>query len=126
LIQLPLVNGSNTIIDRCVFYGCNNAAVFWQSDNGKKQNNEVKYCIIYKCKHAVWASDADSGFIFHHNIVSQCKYFFLKNFYNETVYSFSSSVITENENYIGKWTKTGIVTDDYKGYVITTLTILMM
>lgn len=109
-----LTNGSNTIIDHCIFYGCNNAAIFWQKDGGKKQNNAVKYSIIYKCKNAVWASDADSGFIFHHNIVSQCKYFFLKNFYNQTVYSFSSSIIADNEYFTGKWTKTGIVPDDYE------------
>ena len=109
-----LVNGSNVIIDHCVFYGCNNSAVFWKSDNGKKQNNEMKYCIIYKCKHGVWASDSDSGFIFHHNIVSKCDYFFIKNYYNEAVYSFSSSIIVENENYTGKWTDSGFVPENYK------------
>jgi len=109
-----IVNGSNTMVDHCVFYGCNNATVFWQSDNGKKQNNQIKYSIICNAKNAVWASDADSGFIFDHNIVSKCKYFFLKNYYNETVYSFSSSIITENENYTGKWTEAGVVPDNFK------------
>jgi hypothetical protein len=109
-----LTNGSSTIIDHCVFYNCGNAAVFWHSDNGKKQNNGIKYSIIYGAKEAaIWASDADTGFIFHHNIITKCTYAFVKNFYNKASYSLSSSIITENQNYTGIWTESGLVPENY-------------
>lgn len=95
-----IVHGSRTVIDHCVFYGCNNGVVFYLSDNGKKVNNEITNSIIYNTKYAaVWVSDADSGFVFDHNIISKCEDAFVRNYYNKTIYSLSSSIITENKYY---------------------------
>lgn len=110
-----IVHGSKTVIDHCIFYGCNNAVVFFLSNNGEKKNNEIKNTIIYNSNQAVWVSDADSGFVFDHNIITKCRHAFVKNHYNETIYSLSSSIITDNQNYLTTSDASGkLVSDSYK------------
>lgn len=115
-IQVGVISpGSETTIDHCIFYNCANAAVFWFSNNGLKYRNTFSNNIIYGgSSSGIWTSDADSLFSFHHNIISNCKFALIKNFYNSSVYSISDCIITNNENYLGEWTKSGITASNFE------------
>lgn len=114
-IQVGVIaHGDLTAIRNCVFYGCGNAVVFWLANKEKKFGNEIANSIVYNCDNGVWTSDADSAFVFQNNIISNCKFPFIKNYYNQSIYTFTNSVIAGNENYIAEWTNDGIVPGNYE------------
>ena len=103
-IQVGILTcGNSTIVNHCIFYNCRNGVVFWRVHN-KAVDNSLKYCIIYGAyQSAFWTAHEDSNFEFHHNIISNCKFAWIKNYYNKASYHFNDCVITGNEYYRGEW-----------------------
>ncbi len=99
-----IANGHKTVIDHCVFYGCQNSVVFWESDSTYSFGNAMRYCIVANNKtSAVWTCMTASDFEFHHNVISGCKYFWMRQPYNNEVYTISESIVVNNKYYSGKW-----------------------
>jgi hypothetical protein len=102
-IQVGVIAHGNEIkIDHCVFYKVRNTVVFFQdSRNGIKTGNGITNSIIYGANQAVWTGWPDKDFKFENNIVSNCRYVWVKNDFNPTKYSINNCVIVNNKYYKG-------------------------
>ncbi len=99
-----IAHGHKTVIDHCVFYGCQNSVVFWEADSTYSFGNAMRYCIVVNnATSAVWTCMTANDFEFHHNIIFNCKYFWMRQPYNHEVYNISDCIVSNNKYYSGKW-----------------------
>ncbi len=97
-----IAHGNEVKIDHCIFYKIRNTVVFFQdSGNGIKYGNGLTNSIIYGASQAVWTVSPDTDFKFKNNIVSNCRYVFVKYNYNPTKYLLDNCVIVNNQYYTG-------------------------
>jgi hypothetical protein len=97
-----IANGNEVRIDHCVFYKVRNTVVFFlDSGNGIKTGNSLTNSIIFGASQAVWTVSPDEDFIFKNNIVSNCRYIWVKNDSNPTKYSIDNCVLVNNHYYTG-------------------------
>ncbi|OHB57034.1 MAG: hypothetical protein A2173_09635 [Planctomycetes bacterium RBG_13_44_8b] len=97
-----IAHGNEIKVDHCVFYKVRNTVVFWvDSGDGIKNGNSLTNSIIFSVNQAVWTSYPDKDFKFENNIVSNCRYVWVKNNFNKTKYSISNCVIVNNQYYKG-------------------------
>jgi hypothetical protein len=97
-----IAHGNEVNVDHCVFYKLRNTVVFFQdSGNGIKNGNCLTNSIIYGASQAVWTVSPDKDFKFENNIVSNCKYVWVKYDSNPTKYSINNCVIVNNQYYTG-------------------------
>ncbi len=100
-----LSDGQETVIDHCIFYNCRNAVVYWRAKE-IKMNDTMSHCIVYGAYQAgVWTARADSNFYFSNNIVTHCRFAWIKNYYNQSAYHFQNSLFSANDFYCGQWVK---------------------
>jgi hypothetical protein len=110
-IQVGIIaHGDKVKIDHCVFYNAKNAVVYWQdSGTGTKTGNSFTNCIVYGAfQTAVWLAWPDNDFLFKNNIITNCKYAWIKNSFNNTKYSADSSFIVNNKFYQGVADDSGV------------------
>jgi hypothetical protein len=95
--------GDEVKVDHCIFHNANNGVVFsLDSGNGIKTGNSMTNCIVYGAiEGAIWTIAPDKDFIFKNNIITNCKYFWLKAPTSHTTYTIDSCVIVNNQNF--KW-----------------------
>ena len=97
-----IAHGNGVFLDHCVFYKVRNTAVFFlDSGNGVKNGNGISNSIIYGANQAVWTVSPDEDFVFENNIVSKCRYVWVKNDFNKTKYSIKNCIVTNNLYYTG-------------------------
>ncbi len=97
-----IAHGNEVNVDHCVFYKLRNTVIFFQdSGNGIKNGNCLTNSIIYGASQAVWTVSPDKDFKFENNIVSNCKYVWVKYDSNPTKYSINNCVIVNNQYYTG-------------------------
>ena len=97
-----IAHGNEIKIDHCLFYKVRNTVVFFQdSGNGIKTGNGITNSIIYGANQAVWTGWPDKDFKFENNIVSNCRYVWVKNDFNPTKYSINNCIIVNNQYYKG-------------------------
>ena len=116
-IQVGIIAHGNEInIDHCIFYNAKNAAIYWEdSGDGDKSGNSMTNCIIsgaYQC--AIWTAWPDKDFIFKNNIVTNCKYVWIKNKYNKAKYSIENSIIVNNQHFTGVADNGGVIPEDFE------------
>jgi len=93
-----IAHGDEVLIDHCIFYKVRNTVVFFQdAGNGIKHGNGIINSIIVGANHAVWTVSPDSDFKFENNIVSHCRYVWIKNKFNLARYSIVNCVIVNNQ-----------------------------
>ena len=102
-IQVGVIAHGNEIkVDHCVFYKVRNTVVFFQdSGNGIKNGNCLTNSIIVGANQAVWTSSPDKDFKFENNIVSNCRYVWVKDDFNTTKYTINNCIIVNNQYYKG-------------------------
>jgi hypothetical protein len=97
-----IAHGNEVRIDHCVFYKTRNTVVFFQdSGNGIKNGNGLTNSIIFGASQAVWTAWPDKDFKFENNIVSNCRYVWVKNSFNITKYSINNCLIVNNQYHKG-------------------------
>lgn len=98
-----MAHGNQIRADHCVFYNVRNSVVFWQdAGDGIKSGNGITNSIIFGATQSgVWTAWPDNDFIFKNNIISDCKYAWIKNYDNPTIYSIDSCIIVNNQYYQG-------------------------
>lgn len=97
-----IAHGNEISIDHCVFYKVRNTVVFFlDSGNGIKNGNSLTNSIIFGVSQAIWTVSPDKDFKFENNIVSNCRYVWVKNNFNTTKYSIDNCVIVNNQYYEG-------------------------
>jgi hypothetical protein len=93
-----IAHGNEIKIDHCVFYKVRNTVVFFQdSGNGIKNGNGITHSIIFGASQAVWTAWPDQDFKFENNIVSNCRYVWVKNSFNKAKYSMDNCVLVNNQ-----------------------------
>ncbi len=102
-IHLPIIaNGHSLVVDHSIFYNCKNSVVFWFPQRGLSKGNVMRYCIVaggYRT--GVWVTDTDDDFDFHHNIITDSYFFFMRRDKNTRTYRLRDSIITGVEKYSG-------------------------
>ena len=110
-----IANGHKTVVDHCIFYGCQNSVVFWEADSNYSYNNAMRYCIVKNnATSAVWTCMTANDFEFHHNIISGCKYFWMRQPYNKEEYKIEDCIVTNNTFYCGIWNLPENLPEDFK------------
>ena len=94
-----IAHGNGVRADHCVFYHVRNSVVFWMDDgSGIKTGNGISNSIIYGATQSgVWTAWPDKDFMFKNNIVSDCKYAWIKNYDNPTVYQIDHCIFVNNQ-----------------------------
>jgi hypothetical protein len=95
-------DGDEVKIDHCIFYKVRNTVVFGRAQkSGFKRGNGITNSIIYGASQGIWTAIPDSDFRFENNIVSDCRYVWVKNDFNRAKYFIDNCVIVNNEYYQG-------------------------
>ena len=100
-------HGAGTRVDHSVFYGCKNAFVLIKAI----KDFSLTHSIIHGAyEAAVWyGPDNDPQFTFRNNIVTGCNFFWLRPENTTPAYTFSNSLIANNQHYMGLYTRQGPV-----------------
>ncbi len=107
-----LVNGHGLIVDHCVFYNIRNPVVFWRAEGGKSAGNAMRYCIVDGATtSAIWVCDTAEDLDFHHNVITRCRYAWMRDAENRHTYSLRDSVITDCQSYSGRSTPSFSLSD---------------
>ena len=110
-----IAHGDEVLINHCVFYGTRNTVVFFMdSGNGIKEGNGIINSIIYGVSHGVWVVAPDKDFRFENNIVSNCRYVFVKSKSNPTKYSMKNCIVVNNKYFTGMPNDKQLVPDDFE------------
>jgi hypothetical protein len=102
-------DGNQFVVDHCIFSGCHACAVFWDGDRGVVgTGNAMRYCIVEGAKlSGVWTCDTGEDFEFHHNVITQCEYFWLRKRGTPKTYRVCNSVVTGNKHHSGYAVESG-------------------
>ncbi|MDB5091040.1 MAG: hypothetical protein JWR09_5034 [Mucilaginibacter sp.] len=91
-------HGAGIFVDHCIFYNCRNAMVLIKGIKDLSITNSIIYGAY---ESAVWFGDSNAPFVFKNNIVTHCNFFWVRPDNTQPAYTFSNSLITENDNYMG-------------------------
>jgi hypothetical protein len=95
-----VAKGNEIILDHDIFYDCETCVVFWDADGGVSKGNAMRYCIVDGASTAaVWTAQTGEDFDFHHNVITRCRYFWLRSPNYHQKYRISDCVITDCGTY---------------------------
>jgi hypothetical protein len=97
-----IARGHGLVVDHSIFYNCKNSVVFWTAEGGTSRGNAMTYCIVdggYRT--GVWVTDTAEDFDFHHNVITRCEYFFMREAKNRRTYRLHDCIVTNNKYYSG-------------------------
>ncbi|MHC4488646.1 MAG: right-handed parallel beta-helix repeat-containing protein [Planctomycetota bacterium] len=100
-IYCPVIaTGHKFVVDHCIFHNCHASAVFWdgpESISGK--NNVMRYCIVDGgFISGVWTCRTSDDFEFHHNIVTDTEYFWMRKMTERPIrYKLNDCIINVNK-----------------------------
>jgi hypothetical protein len=98
-----LANGHGLVIDHCIFYNCRNPVVYWRAEEGISYGNAMRYCLVEGAyTSGVWVCDTAEDFDFHHNIITQSNFAWMRDAENRRKYRLHDCIITENKHYSGE------------------------
>lgn len=106
-----ITDGCQCVVEHCIFSGCHACVVFWDDGRGVVgKGNAMRYCIVDRAKiSGVWTCETDEDFEFHHNIITRCKYFWLRKRGAPKTYRLHDCIVAGNENYSGYGVETGAI-----------------
>lgn len=110
-------HGAATKIDHCIFYECKNALLLFKSIRDFSITNSI---ISGAYEAAAWYWGTGNDFEFRNNIVTNCNYFWLRAPDTSPTYTFSSSIITDVNQYMGFWEK-GLVPAEKNNHIETNI-----
>ena len=103
-LYCPIIGtGNRIVVDHCIFSGCHNSVVFWDGPEGMGgSGNVIRYCIVSDANiSGVWTCQTQEDFQFHHNIITGCKYFWMRRPGDQQRYSLRECVVAGCEYYSG-------------------------
>ena len=109
-IYCPVIaGGDRLVVDHSIFYNCNACVVFWdglQGVPGKKC--AMRYCIVDGARiSGVWTCQTAEDFEFHHNIVTNSEYFWMRKPGDRQRYRVEDSIAAGNKFYSGYGIESG-------------------
>ena len=103
-IYCPVIGtGNRLVVENCVFYKSNSGVVFW---DGKEavggKGHAVRNCIIADCNvSSVWTCQTGEDLVFENNIVSGCKYAWMRKPSDPQKYSMRNCIVTNVKFFSG-------------------------
>ncbi len=98
-----LANGHGLVVDHCIFYNCRNPVVFWNAEGGISKGNVMKYCIVDGAfTSGIWVCQTGEDLEFHHNIITNCEYIWMRDYENTNTYRLRDCIITNYKHYSAK------------------------
>lgn len=91
-------HGAAIHVDHCIFYNCRNAMVLIKGIKDLSVTNSIIYGAY---ESGIWFGASTAPFVFNNNIVTHCNFFWVRPKDTQPAYTFSNSLITENDNYMG-------------------------
>jgi hypothetical protein len=75
-----LATGNRFVVDHCLFKDCGACVVFWDGMQGVAGRGcAMRYCIVNKaCQSGVWTCQTSEDFEFHHNVIVDGEYVWLR------------------------------------------------
>ncbi len=104
-IYCPVIGtGDRLVVEHCIFYKCHNAVVFWDGKAGVGgKGNAVRHCIITGADvSAVWTCQTEEDLAFESNIVTDCRFLWMRKPGDGQRYSVRNCVITGCDSYAGE------------------------
>ena len=104
-----IATGHKFVVEHCIFHNCHGSAVFWDGPEGiSGKNNAMKYCIVDGAYiSGVWTCQTSDDFEFHHNIVTNTEYFWMRKRGDHQRYKINNCVVTGNKYWSGYGIESG-------------------
>ena len=104
-----LATGDRFVVEHCIFKGCAASAVYWDGlDEIGGRNCAMRYCIIDKAyMSGPWTCQATEDFEFHHNVVTNSEYFWIRKQGDRQKYKINKCAIIGNKHFSGYGTAAG-------------------
>lgn len=98
-----LATGDRFVVDHCVFSGCHACTVFWDGPEGVGGKGcAMRYCIVDGASiSGVWTCQTAEDFQFHHNIVTDSEYVWMRNPGDRQRYRLADCVAIDNKCFSG-------------------------
>jgi hypothetical protein len=98
-----LATGDKFIVDHCIFKDCGACVVFW---DGREEigghDCTMRYCIVEGAyTSGAWTCQTDIDFNFHHNIITNSEYFWMRKRGDHQKYKIDKCVIVGNKHWSG-------------------------
>jgi len=97
------------VVEHCIFHNCHASAVFWDGLEGiSGKNNAMRYCIVDGgFISSVWTCQTSEDFEFHHNIVTNTDYFWMRKRGDHQRYKIKKCIVIGNKYWSGYGTESG-------------------
>ena len=104
-----LATGDRFVVDHCIFKNCHASAVFWDGPGGiSGKNCAMRYCIVDSAYiSGVWTCQTAEDFEFHHNVITNGEYFWMRKRGDRQKYRIDNCVIIGNKYFSGYGTAAG-------------------
>ena len=103
-IYCPVIaDGNGLVVEHCIFYKCNASVVFWDGWEGIGGSRcGMRYCIVDgNYISGAWTCQTKEDFEFHHNIITNCEYFWVRKPGDTQKYRIHDCIVTNNRYYSG-------------------------
>jgi len=98
-----LATGDHFVVDHCVFSKCHACTVYWDGLDGQSGKRcAMRYCVVKDAlQAAVWTCQTDEDFEFHHNVIGDNKYVWMRKPDDRQGYRPRECAIVGNEHFSG-------------------------
>jgi hypothetical protein len=111
-IYCPVIaTGNKFVVEHCIFHDCHASAVFWDGPEGiSGKNNAMRYYIIDGgFISGVWTCQTSDDFEFHHNIVTNTEYFWMRKRGDLQRYKIRKCIVIGNRYWSGYGVESGAI-----------------
>ena len=104
-----LATGDRFIVEHCIFKNCHGCAVYWDGYEGiGGKGCAMRYCIIDGAYiSGVWTCQTSDDFEFHHNVIANGEYFWMRKRGDHQKYKIKKCIIIGNKYWSGYGTESG-------------------
>ena len=98
-----IATGNRFVVDHCIFRNCHASPVYWDGLEGiGGKGCAMRYCIVDGgLISGVWTCQTAEDFEFHHNIVINSEYFWMRKSGDQQKYRLHDCIVTGNKYYSG-------------------------
>ena len=104
-----IATGNKFVVEHCIFHNCHGSAVFWDGPEGiSGKNNAMRYCIVDGAYiSGVWTCQTADDFEFHHNIIANSEYFWMRKRGGHQRYKIKKCFVIGNKYWSGYGIESG-------------------
>jgi hypothetical protein len=104
-----IATGNKFVVEHCIFHNCHGSAVFWDGPEGiSGKNNAMRFCIVDGAYiSGVWTCQTADDFEFHHNIIANSEYFWMRKRGDRQKYKINKCFVIGNKYWSGYGIESG-------------------